>query len=223
MDFGGFLEKQDGIYAKFRDTSKLKSEGLKPNIPRQQGGYLIAFRHGRGITDALGEFSHQVSRIVPAISYDGSNAHTTLSDFQVQDDFSPSDETLTRLSRAVHDNIPLAEGISITYNEWLLNQNTGISAGQPNQQFFETARRIVDYANQKDLQLRMAWGAHLTTNRFLEDWPAEETGELLQHFRTSKPLGESNPEYLDVGHFIFTPKGFEYHTHERFELQHASK
>ena len=45
MGFKEFIEKQRGIYDKFRDTSAIEQGGLVPRIPNQQGGYFIAFRH----------------------------------------------------------------------------------------------------------------------------------------------------------------------------------
>ncbi len=158
MDFEEFLTKQESIYEKFRDVTSLQKEGLVPKIPKQQGGYLIAYRYPNKVIDALGEFSHQVSKIVPAIVYDRTNAHTTISDFQVQNDFSPENSTLEGLSKIVHANLPLPKDVSINYIEWLLNQNTGILAGQPNQSFFEGANQIVNYANQNNIQLRSPWG-----------------------------------------------------------------
>lgn len=218
MDFEAFLTKQESIYTRFRDTSVLEAKGLISNIPKQQGGYLIAYHHPPRITDALCEFSLQVSRIVPAVVYDGTNAHTTISDFQVQYDFSPDSKTLENLSEVVHANIQLFNGVSINYMEWLLNQNTGISAGQPNQQFFESATEIINYANKNGIQLRLPWGAHITASRFLEDKSPEEICELLRYFKTSEPLGESRPEFVDVGHFIFTPQGFNFRVYEYFTI-----
>ena len=61
-------------------------------------------------------------------------------------------------------------------------------------------------------------GAYITTNRFLESRFPEEINELLNYFKKSRPLGESKPEFVDVGYFIFTPQKFDYKTHERFKL-----
>ncbi len=38
MEFEEFLTKQEEVYARFRDTSKIELEGTKPNIPDSQGG-----------------------------------------------------------------------------------------------------------------------------------------------------------------------------------------
>jgi len=218
MDFKEFIEKQKSIYNKFRDISAIEQEGLVPRIPNQQGGYLIAFRHPDKITDALEEFSYHASRIVPAVNYDGANAHTTISDFQVQDNFSPDIQTLENLARLTRMQKPFSKDVIIDYNAWLLNQNTGIAAGEPNPIFYDLATRIVEYAQQQGTQLRLPWGAHITTNRFLKNGSPEEVRELLDFYRNSKPLGDSTPKSIDVGYFILTPEEFDFKVYERFDL-----
>ena len=218
MTFEEFIEKQRSVYDAFRDSSTVEREGLVPRIPDQQGGYLIAFRHPTNITDALSEFSYRASRIIPAVKYDGTNAHTTISDFQVQDGFSPDPQTLGNLARLTHTQKPFSKDVTIDYNAWLLNQNTGIAAGEPNPIFYDLATRIVDYAQQQGTQLRLPWGAHITTNRFLKNGSPEEVRELLDFYRNSEPLGDSTPKSIDVGYFIFTPEGFDFKVHERFDL-----
>lgn len=219
MSYENFIEKQERIYDKFRDTSAVEKEGLIPKIPKQQGGYLIAFRHPKKITDSLGNFSNIVSRLVPAIVYDEQNAHTSLSDFQVQDNFSPNIDTLKQLTTFFYENRPSSDRkIIINYGEWLFNQNTSIAAGRPNKSFYDLTEKVVNNAEQNGIQLRLPWGAHITTNRFLEKISPECVQDFLNLFKTEKPLGLSNPSFLDVGYFIFTPKGFDYHIFERFTL-----
>lgn len=219
MEFQDFIEKQDGIYSRFRDTSKLEQEGIVPNIPQQQGGYLIAYRHPRNIADALGEFSEKVSRIVPSLTYDAQNAHTTISDYKVRDAFSLNRSVLQNLSGAVSINLDSLKRQEINYQEWLLNQNTGFAGGIPNPSFLENAEEIIKLANEKEIRLRLPWGSHITTNRFLENRSPEEIAELINLFKTSKPLGVSKPDIIDVAYFHFTPNGFDFNTYDRFSLK----
>jgi len=219
MEFQAFIEKQDGIYSRFRDTSKVEQEGIVPNVPQLQGGYLIAYRHPRKIADALGEFSEKVSKIVPSLTYDAQNAHTTISDYQVGEDFSLDSSVLQNLSGAVSVNLPFLKRPNIDYQEWLLNQNTGLAGGIPNLSFLENAERIIKLADEREIQLRLPWGVHITTNRFLENRSPEEIAELINLFKTSKPLGVSKPDTIDVAYFHFTPNGFDFNTYERFPLK----
>jgi hypothetical protein len=218
MDFDEFLRKEKEVYDRFRDTSKLVVAGLDPKIPTQQGGYLITYRHPNSITNRLGEFSRQVSEIVPSIIYDRENAHTTISDFQVQDNFSAETTTLNQLADIVYSCLPLSGVVFINYSGWLLNQNTGIAEGYPNQPFVEHASKIVDLSHSNGVQIRPPWGAHITTSRFLQTCSQEEVSELIDLFKHTKPLGESKPEFLDVGYFIFSREGFKYNIHERFKV-----
>ena len=219
MEFQDFIEKQDSIYSRFRDTSKVEQEGIVPNVPQSQGGYLIAYRHPRNIADALGEFSEKVSRIVPSLTYDAQNTHTTISDYKVGDNFSLDRSVLQNLSGVVSINLDSLKRQEIDYQEWLLNQNTGLAGGIPNPSFLKNAEEIIKLANEKEIRLRLPWGPHITTNRFLENRSPEEIAELINLFRTSKPLGVSKPDIIDVAYFHFTPNGFDFNTYERFSLK----
>jgi len=219
MEFKDFIEKQESIYSKFRDTSKVEREGIMPNIPQQQGGYLVAYRHPEKIADALGEFSGKVSRIVPSLIYNGENAHTTISDYRVEDNFSPDESILRNLSEAVSVNLGSLKRQEINYQEWLLNQNTGLAGGIPDFSFLENAEKIIKSADEKGIQLRLPWGAHITTSRFLENKSSEEIAELIDLFKTSKPLGISKPNIIDIAYFTFTRDGFNFNSYDRFPLR----
>ncbi len=114
-------------------------------------------------------------------------------DFEVQDNFSPDVNTLEKLAETVHATGPLSKEVVLNYEEW--------------------------FSQQKGIQLRLPWEAHLTASRFLEKKPPEVVQELLNFFKNGESLGESKPEFVDVGHFIFTPEGFNYKVYERFNLR----
>lgn len=217
MEFNDFLAKQEGIYEKFR-ASGVKEKGLSPNVPEKQGGYLVIFRHPDNITSRLENFSERVNEVIPIIKYGRENAHTTISDYMVGDDFSPDETVLNGLSRAVHLQLDTTRGVEIDYRNWMLNQNTGIVAGYPNANFTNGAERIVEYAKLRGLELHMPWGAHITACRFLEEGNQEQVDEVLRLFKEEKPLGASYPTSIDVGHFSFSREGLEITTHERFPL-----
>lgn len=218
MNFEEFIVKQESIYKRFKDTTLIEKDGIVPKIPLQQGGYLIAYRHPIEITNKLSIFSERVGRIIPALTYNKKNAHTSISDYQVADNFSPDNSVLQSLSMIVSANLPSGK-VEINYNEWLLNQNTGIVAGIPNSLFFENARQIVENAAKESRELRLPWGAHITVNRFLKTSKEyNEISELLKVFKESPPLGISIPKNIDVGHFILTPEEFRFEVSERFKL-----
>ncbi|MGH4125688.1 MAG: hypothetical protein ACREV6_22480 [Clostridium sp.] len=218
MVFHEFLAKQEKIYAEFRDTSKIQAEGLIPQISDNKGGYIIALRHSENIMIGVEKFTEKISQVTSSIKYDRSNMHTTLATYQVVDGFSPVKEKLENLSSIVCNNSSLIKKVEIEYYECLMNQDSGIVGGIPNLAFFENASKIIGYAHEYGIELKFPWGAHATICRFLEKISPEQTQELLNIFKKSKPLGISKPNYIDVGHFILTPDSFKINVYERFEI-----
>jgi len=218
MGFTDFLSNQKKIYDEFRDTSKILSEGLIPQISDYKGGYIIALRHSENIVTGVEKFTEKISRVTSSIKYDENNLHTTLATYQVVDDFCPVKEILEKLVRTVCDNLLLMKKIEIEYREWLMNQDSGIVSGIPNMAFYENVRRIIESAQGYGINLKFPWGAHITVSRFLGKVTHEQVLELLDIFKSSEPLGISRPKYIDVGYFNLTPKSFKINVCERFEI-----
>lgn len=218
MIFSEFLAKQESIYTEFRNTSKIELEGIIPKIFENQGGYIIAYRHSENIIEGIKEFSEKISRIVPSIIYNEGNIHTTLATFQVSDNFVFDKILLKNIINSVHASVPLIKKVEIEYTEWLMNQDSGIVGGIPNPAFFENIKKVVEYAMKAGIQLKSPWGAHITISRFLESVSKEQTLELLNLFKNSKPLGLSKIEYVDVGYSVLTPKEFKLNIYERFKI-----
>ena len=194
-------------------------EGLRPNVPVQQGGYLIALRHPAEVAGAIAEASIHISSIIPAVVYSSANVHTSLSMLGAQENFSPEPSMLEALSDVAYTSLPYSGRISIVYGGLLANQNTVIAEGQPNEQFFYYAAFIVDEALQRDITLQLTWGSHITVARFLEQGSGAKIQQLLEYLQASRPLGTSVPESVDVGHFILSPHGFNYQVFEHFEIR----
>ena len=218
MFFSEFIAKQEKIYEEFRDTSKIEANGLIPQISTNRGGYIIALRHSENIVAGIEEFTEKIGRVTSSIKYDKNNIHTTLSTYQVRDEFCPINENLESLTNIFRDNFSLFKGMEIEYNEWLINQDSGIVAGIPNRVFFENVRRISEHSQVKGIQLKFPWGAHITVSRFLKKISHEQTLQLIKIFKNSKPLGLSTPNYIDVGYFILTPGSFKINIYERFKV-----
>ncbi|MDD5192190.1 MAG: hypothetical protein PHH54_00155 [Candidatus Nanoarchaeia archaeon] len=218
MEFQEFLRKQEEVYDKFRDTSKLQNEGTKPDIPKSQGGYLIVLRHPLEIAQKIEEFSRRISQAVPAIVYDSATVHTTISDLGIKGNFAPEKDTLERLCNSVRGAL-IVNKPTISYLEWLYNQNTVIVAGMPNQVFLEVAQNVYSSAEGNGVQLRLPWGAHITSNRFAEQKSPEELTDFFKLMNEAPVLGNSVPKNIDVAYFDFSPKGFKTTTYERFSLK----
>lgn len=218
MNFLEFINKQNRIYDEFRDTSKVMVEGIVPKIFENEGGYIIAYRHPENIVKRVEEFSEKVSRIVPSIKYHKDNLHTTFATYSVSNNFQVDKYTLEKLSNIISSNLALIKEVEIDYSEWLIDQTTGIVGGIPNKEFFENAELIVKAAKQDEIELKLPWGAHITTNRFLQTIPKNQIVELISLFKNSKPLGISKPKYIDVGYFNTTSKEFRFTIYKRFNL-----
>ena len=217
MDFTEFIAKQEEVYNKFRDISKLEIEGTKPSIPDSQGGYLIIFRHPLKVTEKVEGFSKRISQIVPAIVYDSATIHTTISDFGIKEGFAPEKDILEKLCNSAR-RVFFKDTPAISYSEWLYNQNTVIVAGMPDETFLEIAQGIYSSGEKNGIKLRMPWGAHITVNRFTEQKSPEELKDFFKLMKEAPVLGKSVPENIDVAYFDFSPKGFKTTTYERFKL-----
>ncbi|ARC86394.1 hypothetical protein U732_3419 [Clostridium argentinense CDC 2741] len=218
MSFYEFLEKQENIYAEFRNTSKVKEEGLVPQISINRGGYIIALKHSKNIVDAVDNFTKKIDLVTSSIRYDESNIHTTLGTYEVKDEFSPANKTLELIINAVKNSFSSIKGIQIKYNEWLINQDSGIIAGIPNMNFYGYIEKLSEYTQMNGIEVKRPWGAHATVSRFLEKISYDRTLELLNIFKESKPIGISIPKYVDVGYFNLTAESFKINICERFKI-----
>lgn len=218
MTFNEFIKNQERIYDEFR-SSNIEHNGIEPKVSNNRGGYIIALRHSKKITDLLGKLSRKASEIIPSITYDAQNIHTTISAYQVQEDFNPDSIILDKLSNTINESKPFASNIKIKYSEWLLNQDAVIAAGEPNESFYNLAKEIIAIAQQNGIELRLPWGAHITTNRFLESGSRENISNLLDLYNNSEPLGDSSPVSVDVGYFIINSHEFKLNVYKSFSLK----
>jgi hypothetical protein len=214
-EYENFLKKQEEVYSKFRN-SPVRTEGIKPSptIAQRQGGYIIALRHTREVTDTLGELSSRVAKIVPALTYGADNAHTTIVTYGVENDFIPDDHTLLKMARVLHKT-PITNPL-IDYREYLTNQDTVIATGIPDEGFLYIARNVVDNMKSDGIDVRPPWGSHITAARYTEPRRPEELTELFELLATAPVLGESRSLIVDVGYFHMNPQGFRFETYERF-------
>ena len=218
MEFQEFLRKQEEVYSRFRDTSKIMAEGTKPSLPaKPQGGYLIVFRHSIEISQEVERFSRRISQAAPAIVYDAATVHTTISDFGIKESFIPEADTLAKLCNSVRNVV--MNRPTISYGEWLFNQNTVLVAGMPNQAFLEVVQNVHSSAERNGVQLRMPWGAHITANRFTQTKNPTELSDFFKLMKEAPKLGESEPEFIDVGYFEFNMERFLFNIYERFSLK----
>ncbi|WP_027625614.1 MBL fold metallo-hydrolase [Clostridium lundense] len=129
MKYVEFLEKQDKIYSEFRDTLKIKVEGLKPNIEENKGGYIIALKHSDNIINNISNITSKIYKEIACIKYDGGNIHTTLATYNECIGFKANKEELELIANIAENNISLIKDVKINYLECLMNQDTVIVEG----------------------------------------------------------------------------------------------
>jgi len=214
QDFNAWKTKQQEIYNRFSKGNG-GIEKTVPNIPESQGGYLILLRHPEEVSEKAASFSDRISNCIPALNYDRDTIHTTISDYCLSEDFEPDQSILRKLCDAV---LPIGDSSIIDYTSWLYNPNTVIVAGNPNRQFLEIAEEIRTNAQMNGIELRLPWGAHITTNRFTEERTRKELSDFVKLMQEAPVLGVSKPQSIEVGHFTLDKQGFRITTYERFTL-----
>lgn len=225
-----FLQKQEEVYKKFKDKDKFLKEGVVPNVKPQQSGYLVVFRHPDSIAEKVQKLSEKVNKITPVILYNKPHIHTTITDYKLtEQDFNPDKDVLANMARAVHDIKKEIVAPEIFYNGWLTNSNTVIAAGIPDNNFIDISEKYVNAAIKQGLEsdpknggVRMPWGAHITTARYMNKLDPvkdkEKIKELLETVKYAPILGFSKTEFIDVGYFTIKGDKMEYTISERFKF-----
>lgn len=219
MELSDFLNKQREIYDKFRNN-KVKETGINPKqeLLKGVGSYLIVFRHSLDVIESLDEFSYKVSREIPSITYGLSNAHTTISDYELGPEFIPKKQTLEKLTLAT--SIASERSVpKINYNEWLYNGDSIIAAGIPDGQFLEIVEHIIDNSKRLGIDLRYPWGSHITAARFTAPKKPEELRAFFELIKEAPQLGISKPKKIDLCVQRINYLGHSLSTIERFSLK----
>jgi len=236
-DFQAFLVKQNGIYDNMAATSDTigdtvgveRDPGTEP-----QSAFLVAWRHPEHITDGVEELSFAVNSLHRAFIFTAGNAHSTLSDHDLQRDRIITPEspdhnaTLVALSRAVRNGLDAVskdtiDGRGVTFGKAVSNGKTVVSLGQPSEDLWRINQAVKQASASEEINdgagLKGTWGSHMTVNRFLANYSPEDSRQLANVLHRTPDLGHSKPTAIDVGYFHADPdNGFTYTTHERFDL-----
>ncbi|MCP4423836.1 MAG: hypothetical protein GY803_05025 [Chloroflexi bacterium] len=195
---------ENDFRAKAQSLSKVKTA---PCVVEPTAGYIVAWLYPDSYMDKVSLFNGRINNIAPTIRFDKNNAHTTITVYQKQSaaDFQPNEQILESLTVAGHSlDEQLLQTVRIDFKEWLFNQEAVIAAGQPNAAFWQAGEALQAAGKANDLNLRMPWGAHITTARYLTD--STNISELTTLTRQTPRLGESQPHAIVVGHFICGPR-----------------
>ncbi len=218
MNFESFLHGQNEIYEKFRDTSKVTSEGITAHQLDNSGGYFVALRHIPEITYKIEEFNRWIAKVVPTVHYDSRAIHTTISDYGIKQKFSPDISVLSKLRHGVHQRKKDLRSPEIEYGSWLYNQNSIIIPGIPNQTLFEDSLAIQESMRSQGIELRFPWGAQITATRFTQNREAKELSNFFELMKSAPIIGKSRPFAIDVGYYRFNNGEINFEVFSRLNL-----
>lgn len=218
MKYTDFLEKQNIIYNEFKDTSRIKIEGLKPNIEENKGGYVIVLRHPTNIINKINNVTSKIYKEVKCIKYDENNIHTTLAVYNQSIDFKADTKILDLIVNIAERNILLIKEAKIRYNECLMNENTVIVAGIPNENYIKYVDSLEKIGSENNINIKRSWGAHITIGRFLETIDIDKVLKLLDIVKDNYEIGISIPCSIDVGYFDLSKDTFKVNVYKSIKL-----
>jgi len=177
-------------------------------------------RHPESILRPFTETAIAIQQIVPAMPYTPDNGHTTLTVYQrsAAATFVADRAVLEHLCAVVTSLAPaLWAAIQITFHEWLLDTDTVLVAGQPNAAFWASSEQIRVAGVQRNLDLRMPWGAHMTAARMLAAGDRATVARIRTLLKAAPSLGISTPVAIEVGSYSCGPHAFTLHPYRRFD------
>lgn len=236
MSYESFLEKQNAIFSELHETHT--NVGVTRGIEKDpgtdpQGAFLVAWRYPDTINTLVEELSLEIADVVTAIPYGPQNAHTTISDLELNPNYviAPDvhldeKETLDILSGAVQKALDLSsrETINSCAVEFTSNQTSGksvIATGIPTESVWQINQQVLSESAKAGAGLTGTWGTHMTMSRFLEgqDAQSKSVTELMKLLDNTPPIGHAKPSTIDVGYFYTTPgQGFVFTPYNRFDL-----
>ncbi len=218
MEYYKFLDNQNRIYAEFRRMREFKGEGVKPNIQENKGGYIIALRHLNTMVNEINKITTEIYNEVDCIEYNENNIHTTLGTYDEHIGFKANKFDLEKLYNIAKRNISLLKNIKIKYDEWLINQDSIIIAGQPSLEFVNYMSAIESEANKNEIKIKRPWGAHITIGRFLNNIPNENRANILNKLENNVKIIISEPKKIDVGYYKLANNQFNFYVYKSIEL-----
>lgn len=208
-NFIDFLKRQDNIFRKdFICNEKVKREGIICTLPDLEHCYYVAFTFPDEINAEIEKFSKEISNLVPTVTYNPANIHTTLANgYITHGDFKVDNNIIDKLSDIV-GGASKKKISSLVYHSWLINSGGIISAAYGNEGFFNVAYEINQEAKKRGLELNFPWGAHMSVNRFSEAKRPDQIKDLLSFIEQAKPLGQISPIKITLGTAYTTKNEF---------------
>lgn len=208
-NFIDFLKRQENIFRKdFICNEKVKQEGIICTLPNLESCYYVALVFSDEVNAKIEKFSKKISNLVPTITYNSANIHTTLANgYITRGDFKVDKNIIDKLSDIVMD-VSKKKISPLIHHSWLINSGGIISATYGNEGFFNAAYEINQEAKKRGLELNFPWGAHMSVNRFSEAKKPDQIKDLLSFIEQAKPLGQISPIKITLGTAYTTKNEF---------------
>lgn len=234
-------KKDKEILAKIQSSGKeARRSGLKSNVPEQgvDTGYLIFLKYTPEDSLPIANFSLEIKNSLDgkSIVYSAENIHQTIADYCLEhhekDDFKPEKKILSKLETSVSDAMDnlLRKDIQDVWNsfgKYINNNNSvilrplrGVNSGT-----YHLITLVKEKTDENGLDVRSAWGTHITTSRFTEEILPEEIGEfnkLMEHASYPNASNDGDliwPDSLNLGFYRLNKKGFNLETVKEFSLK----
>ncbi len=221
MSYEKFLEKQNNIYQDF-DNGSIKENGANPSKIVLDGKkeYIIAFRYSNHINELISKFSGRIGKEIPIVAYNQEDIHTTISCYNPKEkvEFEPEKEIIDKLADIISP-IKGFKAPKINYGSWLNNEDTIIVSGNPSFKFYDLSKKVIEEAENQEIELRMPWGSYITATRFKEKMSPKELESFFKLMKEAPKLGEIKPLFVDIGWYALDKEKFSFNTHKRINLR----
>lgn len=185
-----FLDKMDAILGKFPGRlEELRQLGTEPEgmVLRREGCFAITFQHPDEFNQQVATYSQAVANAVPAFVYGTDRVQTTVTPYQLIDNFmgQADDPALDILRRSVEyalEDVPfssLAER-QIHFKGWIYSRGVVLAPGWPNEEQFMLIQAILAGCRRAGFEPKGPWGSHCNVNRFTATVSPEGCQELYQ-------------------------------------------
>ena len=174
MTLEEFEAKEKQIFENMeRDGREVREKGLVCGIPESGlRAYLVYLRYPMELMCVVRDFSEEVRKIIEgkAVAYDTGNLHQTIGDLIVGErEVFPDRGLFAKLGEAVfrvfRDNL---HNPKTSFGRYVQGKDSIILKPDKNVGNYELISSVVEASRMVDINLRGAWGRHMTVSRFTE-------------------------------------------------------
>ncbi len=242
MTLEEFSKKEQEILDKMQNQGRQVSEtGLVSKVPQEgtMTGYLVYLTFPEQSAIHIARTSKQINRALSgrSVIYDLDSIHQTIADFKVgtsdikPEEFSPDKDVLGVLGYAALESwISLGNETPFTiFGDYIHNADSVVLrpiTATSTRENYDLRELVAENAAKEGLEVRPAWGRHITVNRVTEAIPPQDLGNFIKLMRTNlgfpNASSDGDPifaESLNVGYFTLSKKGFLLNSAYEFSLK----